>query len=73
MTHPNTTPQIDTHDAALIQRALETIPATCRYHGDNLEQDYGLHGTGSCCDTGRPALYRRHAEAALLRARGDRS
>lgn len=58
-------------DARLIQRALEALPAECRYHGENFEQDYGMHGTGSCCDTGKPSLYRHHAEAALKRARGD--
>lgn len=54
-------------DFALIQRALEALPAVCRYHGERFEQDYGMHGTGSCCDTGRPSLYRFHAEAALKR------
>lgn len=56
-------------DAALIQRALEALPATCRYHGDNLDRE-ARWGGGACCDTGNPSLYRRHAEAALKRARG---
>jgi len=64
-------PTLSAHDATLIQRALDTIPAECRYHGDNLERDYGMHGTGSCCDTGKPSLYRREAEAALTRACGE--
>lgn len=64
-------PAINDHDARLIQRALEALPATCHYHGEHFEQDYGMHGTGSCCDTGKLPLYRHHAEAALKRARGD--
>ena len=56
------------YEAALIQRALETIPAECRYHGTKFEVDYGMHGVGSCCDTGRPSMYRKAAEGALQRA-----
>jgi hypothetical protein len=55
-------------DAAMIRRALETIPAECRYHGERLEIDYGLHGMGSCCDTGKPSMYRKYAMEALDRA-----
>lgn len=58
-------------DAALIQRALETIPAECRYHHERFEVDYGLHGVGSCCDTGRLPMYRKAAEEALQRALGE--
>jgi hypothetical protein len=53
------------HDAAIIQAALDTIPVTCRYHGDDLE--WGLR-RDACCDTGKPALARRKAEAALKRS-----
>lgn len=60
--------ELDRRDAAMIQRALETIPAECRYHGDRIVVDYGLCGDGSCCDTGRPSMYRRFAEEALKRA-----
>lgn len=56
---------IGLHNAAMIQRALETIPAECRYHGAEFEVDYGLHGVGSCCDTGRLPMYRKAAEEAL--------
>lgn len=57
----------DDHDARLIQTALDTIPTECRYHGRDLE--WGLR-PDPCCDTGKPSLYRRDAEAALKRARG---
>lgn len=64
---PRPTPSINNHDTALIQRALQTIPANCRYHGDKLERE----NNRPCCDTGLPSLYRRQAEAALKRARGE--
>lgn len=51
-------------DLATIRRALEMLPATCRYHGGNLER-VGPLGS-PCCDTGKPALYRRRAEALHL-------
>jgi hypothetical protein len=57
---------VNRHNAAIIQAALDTIPATCRYHGGNLER-VGPIGN-PCCDTGRPALARRKAEAALKRS-----
>lgn len=50
-------------DLAIIKAAVEMLPATCRYHGDHLEHYAGL----ACCDTGKPALARREAEAALER------
>lgn len=56
------------YDAAIIQRALECLPPTCRYHGEEFVVDYGMHGRGSCCDTGRPSMYRKAAEATLNRA-----
>lgn len=53
-------------DLAKIQRALEALPKTCKYHGDKL--DGGSHWyDGACCETGKPSLYRREAEAALQR------
>lgn len=61
---------IDDLDALLIQRALEAIPVECRYHGASLNRDPGEYLSGPCCDTGRPSLYRRYAEAALKRVRG---
>lgn len=61
---------MNTRDAALIQRALEALPAECAYHGAEFVVDYGICGDGSCCDTGRPSMYRRFAEEALQRAVG---
>lgn len=58
-------PHLSGHDATTIRRALEALPATCRYHGDELE--WGLRRE-ACCDTGKPALLRRKAEDALKRA-----
>lgn len=56
-------------DLAIIKAAVEMLPATCRYHGDNLERDRSTYwfGDKACCDTGKPALARREAEAALER------
>jgi hypothetical protein len=53
-------------DLALVRQAIEMLPATCRYHGDNLERSYDYTGR-HCCDTGKPALARRKAEEALRR------
>ena len=50
-----------------IKRALAHLPETCHYHGDKLTRDYGLWSGEACCDTGKPALARREAEAALER------
>lgn len=64
-------PRISRRDAVLIQQALDALPAQCRYHGDQFEVDYGLHGVGSCCDTGKPSMYRAEATRALQRALGN--
>ena len=53
-------------DLAIVREAIEMLPATCRYHGDNLVHSYDYAGR-PCCDTGKPALARRQAEAALRR------
>ena len=60
-------------DADLIRRALEEIPVECRYHGDQLERPerWARFPHDPCCDTGRPSLYRRVAEAALERLLED--
>lgn len=54
-------------DLAIIKAAVEILPATCQYHGDSLVRDYGMWRGEACCDTGKPALARREAEAALER------
>ncbi len=51
--------------ATQIRRALEKLPATCRYHGDNTQPDRPGWGREACCDTGIPAQRRKLAEAAL--------
>lgn len=51
--------------AAELREALDFLPKTCRYHGDKLDRD-GMWGP-ACCETGRPALARRNALAALER------
>ena len=56
------------YDAAIIQRALDHLPAECHYHGDKLVRDYGMWRGEACCDTGKASLARREAEAALKRA-----
>lgn len=51
-----------------IRTALAALPATCRYHGENVEDTHHLrYGSPphACCETGRPALLRRLAEDAL--------
>jgi hypothetical protein len=54
-------------DIAIIREALKELPKKCWYHGDDLVRAYG-HGRGeACCDTGKPALIRQQAEAALER------
>jgi hypothetical protein len=57
--------RLDRADLAIVKAAIEHLPATCRYHEDRV-QDARRPG-GSCCDTGKPALARREAEAALER------
>lgn len=47
-----------------LRRALEQLPATCRYHGDQLTAAHYSRGEG-CCDTGIPALRRWRAAEAL--------
>lgn len=51
----------------VLRRALESLPATCRYHGDQLDPDrFGrMTRSEACCDTGIPARRRREAENAL--------
>jgi hypothetical protein len=62
-------PHLSGHDAATIQRALEALPKTCKYHGDKLERNGSAWTDSSCCDTGKPSLLRRKAEVALAHAR----
>jgi hypothetical protein len=54
-------------DLRALKRALEHLPAVCQYHGDQIVRDYGMWRGEACCDTGKPALARREAEAALER------
>lgn len=51
----------------VLRRALEQLPETCRYHGDQLDPDHtrALYRSEACCDTGIPALRRRRAFEAL--------
>ena len=53
-------------ELAIVREAIEMLPATCKYHGDNLDGGSHWYG-GACCDTGRPSLARRKAEEALRR------
>lgn len=55
-----TNPDIDVIRAAIVE-----LPGQCRYHGQNLDPFDAMHE--ACCDTGRPALRRRKAMAALKR------
>jgi hypothetical protein len=63
-------------DMEMIEDAIEALPTQCLYHGDKVEAaDIGVAPLwqqsydGACCATGKPALYRRRAEAALERLR----
>jgi hypothetical protein len=58
--------RLDRADLAIVKAAIEHLPATCRYHEDRLDRE-SRWGGGACCDTGKPALARREAEAALER------
>lgn len=53
-------------DLRTIRAAIECLPSTCRYHGDEVEP-YPASTREACCDTGVPALRRRRAEALLAR------
>ena len=64
-------PTISRRDAKAIQEALDALPAICHYHGDKIVRDYGMWRGEACCDTGKPSLLRRDAEAALQRALGN--
>lgn len=51
-----------------VRAALAELPARCRYHGENIEDQRSLRfgpGPHPCCETGHPALLRRLAEEAL--------
>jgi len=50
---------------AVIRAALESLPAQCRYHGENTDPPDGLFRREACCDTGIPAQRRKAAEQAL--------
>ena len=52
-------------DFSAVWRALEKLPATCRYHGDKIDPPEGLLRREACCDTGTPAVRRRKAEEQL--------
>ncbi|WP_385618604.1 hypothetical protein PXH67_06395 [Streptomyces sp. P8-A8] len=57
--------------APVIQRALDCLDTTCRYHGDRLDPDeYGRRvRSEACCDTGIEPRRAREAKAALGRVR----
>lgn len=48
-----------------IRQALDSLPARCRYHGDQTGPHRPGYGSEACCDTGVPAQRRKLAEAAL--------
>ena len=54
-------------DLVIVRAAIEMLPATCKYHGDELLRGHGPWRDEACCDTGKPALARRKAEEALRR------
>lgn len=54
-------------DLAIVRQALDLLPDACRYHGRDLMRGYGLDRYGPCCETGKPAVMRHAAEAALKR------
>lgn len=55
---------------AVIRAALESLPAQCRYHGENTQPRDTLFGREACCDTGIPARRRKAAEQALHQLSG---
>lgn len=59
--------RLDRADLAAMCAAINFLPATCQYHGEQIVRDYGMWRGEACCDTGKPALARREAEAALER------
>lgn len=54
-----------TPELTTIRAALESLPAQCRYHGDDTGPRDRLYGREACCDTGIPAQRRKLAEQAL--------
>jgi len=57
-----------TADEVQIRRALDHLPAVCRYHGTDIEASsphLNRAYNGACCATGEPALARRRALAVL--------
>jgi hypothetical protein len=48
-----------------VRRALDSLPARCRYHGEDTDPRRPSYGHEACCDTGIPAQRRRLAEQAL--------
>lgn len=54
-------------DLAITRQALDLLPDACQYHGRDLMRGYGLDCYGPCCETGKPAVMRHAAEAALKR------
>lgn len=52
-------------DLSTIRAALEQLPETCLYHGDQLDPPTDRWPREACCDTGVPALRRRKAMEAL--------
>lgn len=54
------------HAIAIIRAALESLPARCRYHGDETGPKDSLWPREACCDTGIPAQRRKKAEQALV-------
>jgi hypothetical protein len=67
-------------DVEALEDAIEALPTKCLYHGDKLTgTELGINPylinplsnpyDGACCQSGKPALFRRRAEAALQRLR----
>lgn len=61
-------------DVEALKDAIEALPTKCLYHEGKITalERWGQGDSrydGACCATGKPALYRRRAEAALERLR----
>jgi hypothetical protein len=58
-------------DLRTLRTAIETLPRTCKYHGEDIEPLAPAFSAWpyreACCDTGVPALRRRRAEEVLAR------
>lgn len=56
-------------DLEALENAIEALPTQCLYHGDKIDCFSRADYDGACCQSGKPALYRRRAEVALERMR----